>query len=67
MDKITFDNGCDFDCFENKRCASYEARYGPPVQCDECKLRSAFDRRDENKKVRKTKIYETYEKKNKTN
>ena len=44
-----------YDCFENKRCASYEARYGPPVQCDECKLRSAFDRRDENKKVRKTK------------
>lgn len=33
------------------RCASYEAKYGPPTQCDECKLRSAFDRRDENKKV----------------
>lgn len=33
------------------RCANSELKYGPPVQCDQCKQRSAFDRHDESKKV----------------
>lgn len=34
------------------RCTNSELKYGPAVTCDQCKQRCAFDRHDENKKVR---------------
>lgn len=34
------------------RCTHSELKYGPAVTCDQCKQRCAFDRHDENKKVR---------------
>lgn len=34
------------------RCSHSELKYGPPVTCDQCKQRCAFDKHDENKKVR---------------
>lgn len=34
------------------RCTNSEIKYGPAVTCDQCKQRCAFDRHDENKKVR---------------
>lgn len=34
------------------RCTNSESKYGPAVTCDQCKQRCAFDRHDENKKVR---------------
>lgn len=34
------------------RCTNSELKYGPAVTCDQCKQKSAFDRHDENKKVR---------------
>lgn len=34
------------------RCSHSELKYGPAVTCDQCKQRCAFDKHDENKKVR---------------
>lgn len=34
------------------RCTHSELKYGPAVTCDQCRQRCAFDRHDENKKVR---------------
>lgn len=33
------------------RCTHSEAKYGPAVNCDQCKQRCAFDKHDDNKKV----------------
>lgn len=34
-----------------QRCTNSEKRYGPPVTCEQCKQKCAFDRKDEDKKV----------------
>jgi len=33
-----------------QRCTNSEKKYGPPVTCEQCKQKSAFDRKDEDKK-----------------
>lgn len=35
-----------------QRCTNSEKRYGPPVTCEQCKQKCAFDRQDEDKKVK---------------
>ncbi|XP_046393087.1 protein FAM76A [Ischnura elegans] len=34
-----------------QRCTNSEKKCGPPVTCEQCKQKSAFDRKDEDKKV----------------
>ena len=36
-----------------QRCVNSEKKYGPPVTCEQCKQKCAFDRKDEDKKVRR--------------
>lgn len=36
-----------------QRCTNSEIKYGPPVNCEQCKQKCAFDRHDDDKKVRK--------------
>ena len=35
-----------------QRCTNSERKYGPPVTCEQCKQKCAFDRKDDDKKVR---------------
>lgn len=35
-----------------QRCSNCEQKYGPPVNCQQCKQKCAFDRKDDDKKVR---------------
>lgn len=34
-----------------QRCTNSEIKYGPPVNCEQCKQKCAFDRHDDDKKV----------------
>ncbi|KAJ8974425.1 hypothetical protein NQ317_002453 [Molorchus minor] len=34
-----------------QRCTNSEIKYGPPVNCEQCKQKCAFDRQDDDKKV----------------
>ncbi|XP_032677084.1 protein FAM76A isoform X1 [Odontomachus brunneus] len=36
-----------------QRCTNSEKRYGPPVTCEQCKQKCAFDRQDEDKKLKR--------------
>lgn len=35
-----------------QRCTNSEIKYGPPVTCEQCKQKCAFDRQDDDKKVK---------------
>jgi hypothetical protein len=35
-----------------QRCTNSEIKYGPPVNCEQCKQKCAFDRHDDDKKVK---------------
>lgn len=35
-----------------QRCTNSELKYGPPVNCEQCKQKCAFDRLDDDKKVK---------------